>query len=196
MEKKKKQSKKSIILMVIFSIIIISLYFFMRSRTTPYMSESVSSKTEAEKLISKDITGNYPSTPKEVLKLYARITKCFYNEKLNEKQISDLAGQIRLLFDEELLTNNPFDDYVLDLKVDISDYQDADRTIMSYKVGENDEVKYWEKDGKNYASQIVTFTLKEGSKYSKSYEEFIFRQDLQNQWKIMGWNLTEDPEAD
>lgn len=193
MKNKTKLPKRTVILMILFSVIIISLYFFLRTMG-PFTSESVSSKTEVEKLIEKDITGNYPSTAKEVLKLYSRITKCFYNEKLKEEQINELAGQIRLLFDEELLTNNPSEDYLLNLKVDISDYKKADRTIMNYVIGENENVEEWKKDGVNYVSIPITFTIKEKSNYAKIYEVFILRQDSQNKWKILGWNLTDNPE--
>ena len=191
MNKSKKKTAKTIVFMLVFSIVVIGLYFFIKTRTHPLAVESVTSKTEVEKLMSKDITNSYPSSPREVLKLYNRITKSFYNEGLKEEQIEQLANQMRCLYDDELLENKSYEDYLIDLKVDISEYEKAERTIINCVVEGSSSVIYWESEKENYASIIANYMLKEGSDYSKIFEKFILRQDKDEKWKILGWDLSE-----
>jgi hypothetical protein len=196
MKKSKKQSVKTIVFMFIFSTALISTYLFIRTRTNPIAGSYASSMSEAEKLLSKDISGSYPSSPREVLKLYSRITKVLFNENLKPEQIEKLADQLHLLFDDELLKKNPMDNYILDLNVEITDYRKAKRTIMNYVIDESSAVKYWEKEEKKYASLVVSYTTKEASNYSKVYENFLLRQDAQEKWKIMGWEITDKKDLD
>lgn len=195
MKKSKKQTVKTIVFMFFFSAALIALYLFIRTRTSLPLTDSVSSMSEVEKLLEKDIPESYPSSPREVLKLYGRMAKSLFNEKLKPDQVEKMAGQLRCLFDNELLKNNPYDDYLSDLNVEITDYRNAKRTIMNYVIDESNSVKYWENDKKNYASIIASFTTKEKNDYSKVYENFLLRQDGDGRWKILGWELTDKPDA-
>ena len=196
MKKSRKQRVKTIVFMCIFSATLIALYFFIRTRTIPFPMKSVSSISETERLLAKDIANNYPSSPREVLKLYSRITKCLYNEKLTSEQTEQLANQLRQLFDEELLQNNPTENYLSDLNVEITGYRKANRSIMNYVIENSDSVKYWDKEKQNYASSVMSFTTKEKNDYSKIFEKFLFRKDTENNWKILGWKLTDKKEID
>ena len=191
MNKSKKKTAKTIVFMLVFSIVVIGLYFFIKTRTHPLAVESITSKTEVEKLLSKDITNSYPSSPREVLKLYNRITKSFYNEGLKEEQIEQLANQMRYLYDDELLENKSYEDYLIDLKSDISEYQIAERTIINCVVEASSSVIYWESEKENYASIVANYMLKEGGDYSKIFEKFILRLDKDEKWKILGWDLSD-----
>lgn len=195
MKKSKKQTVKTIVFMFFFSAALIALYLFIRTRTSLPLTDPVSSMSEVEKLLEKDITDSYPSSPREVLKLYGRMTKSLFNEKLKSDQVEKMAGQLRCLFDNELLKNNPYDDYLSDLNVEITDYRNSRRTIMNYVVDVSNSVKYWEDDKKNYASIIASFTTKENNDYSKVYENFLLRQDGDGNWKILGWELTDKPDT-
>ncbi len=196
MKKSKKQTVKTIVFMFFFSAALIALYFFIRTRTNVTKTDPVSSMSEVDKLLTKDMKENYPSSPREVLKLYSRMTKCFFNEDLNLEQVEKMAVQLRQLFDDELLLNNPYDNYILDLNVEISEYRNANRTIMNYIIDESSSVKYWESDDENYASISVSYTVKENTDYSKVYENFLLRQDSESRWKIMGWELTGEKETE
>lgn len=196
MNKSKKRTAKTIGFMIIFSIVVIALYFFIKTRTSPYITDSVSSMTEVEKLLTKDIPNSYPSSPREVLKLYSRITKIMHNEDIEEEQINELATQINYLFDDELITNKEHENYLMDLKVEISDFKKANRIIMNYVIEKSSSVVYWDDNEKSYASIIAAFTLKEGSDYSKIYEKFILRKDNEDKWKILGWSLSDKTDID
>jgi hypothetical protein len=147
--------------------------------------------TEIDKLLAKDVNNNYPGTSREVLKLYGRMIKCFYNDGLKENQIDQLADQMRLLFDEELLGNNPKDEYLKTLKVDINDYIEAEKSITSYTVEKSSAVVYKTVEEREYATIKAEFLVKEKSKYKKTYEEFILRQDKEGKWRILGWKTTD-----
>lgn len=194
MKKGKKSTRKTIITMSVLLLVIISVYFFIRTRTAPIFKSDKKDQSEIEILISKDMVNSYPSSPREIIKLYSRIAKMYYHKDTKEEDIDKLANQMRYMFDEELLTNNPYDTYIIELKTEISTFKKANRTIINYTIQSGDEVVTWEKDKTKYASVIVTFSLKEGSYYTKVKEKFTLRKDSKDNWKILGWELLKEAE--
>lgn len=191
MTKSKKKTVSTIGFMIVFSIIVIALYYLINTRTSPLFKDSASSMSEVEKLLNKDISNSYPASPREVLKRYSRIAQNYYNENLSDEQIEALSNQMLYLLDEELITNKTKEDYLIDLKVEITSFKKAGRTLMTYGVEDSESVVYWENDKKEFASLVVSFTLKEGSDYIKLLEDFILRKDEEGRWKILGWELSD-----
>mgnify|MGYP000846283198 CR=1 FL=1 len=194
MSKSKKSTIKTICFMIVFAVIVIVIYWYVSTRTTPLFSKPDGPTTEIEKLLNKDIPGNYPSTPREVIKLYCRITKVLYSEELEDEQIEKLSEQLSSLYDDELIANKTKEEYLLDLKVDISSYRKSKRNIMQYVIENSDRVVYWDKEDRNYASLVASFTTKESNTYTKIFEEFILRKDSAGKWKILGWKLSDKTE--
>lgn len=190
LKKSNRRTANTFGMMIIFGIAIVAIYFKLSTSTSPII-ESNSNKNELETLLEKDIENNYPSSPREVIKLYTRIMKTFYNENLKDEQVNQLAKQICLLYDDELLTNNPFEDYLLELKVEITEYKNANRNIMNEVIEDSNKVKYWTKEDQEYASLTAGYTLKEKDNYTKLFEDFILRKDNQGNWKILGWKLSD-----
>lgn len=190
--KKKSSSVKLLITAVLLVVVGVLAFNYFKNRTTPLINRGSEKKTELELLMEKDIMDEYPSTPREMLKLYSRYARIFYNEKLKDENIVALAEQLRLLFDEELLLNNPMEEYLLELKTEISIYREVKRTMVSYVVQSNQGISYWESDNESYASVIVSYTLKEGSDYTKLFQKFMLRKDESSNWKILGWSITEE----
>ena len=91
----KKSTKTTAITIIVMAIITAVVIFFYFKTTQNVTDEETVAKTEIEKLLKKDMENNYPGTPKEVLKLYGRMTQCLYNDELNQKQIEGLLEQIR-----------------------------------------------------------------------------------------------------
>ncbi len=195
MGKDKKKVITTVVFMVLMAVILLGGYYKISTNSKNANGDNAPVE-EVDKLLVKDIQNNYPGTPREVLKLYSRIIKCFYNDGLNDTQISELADQLRILFDEELLGNNPKEDYLNDLKAEISNYVSAEKTITSYTVEKSSEVKYNTLDEKEYATLTAEFLVKEKSKYAKTYEEFILRQDKDGNWRILGWKTTDASTTD
>lgn len=193
MEKKKRKTGKNYLAFMIVGIIVIGGYFFI-SKVTESAKNTAANQTEAEHLISKDLKTSYPATPKEVVKLYSRYTKCLYSGDVNDKEIEQLVNQVRFMYDKELLDNNPLEEYLYDLKLDIADYRSYDRKITSYKVNSSNSAVTWTEDGIDYARMSVSYTTKEGSSYFKTYEEFLLRKDENSEWKIVGFREIESDE--
>ncbi|WP_313132732.1 DUF6715 family protein [Anaerocolumna sp.] len=191
MKKSKRRTANTFGMMLIFGIAIVAIYFKLSTSTSPIIERSSSNKTELELLLAKDIEKDYPSSPREVIKLYTRIMKSFYNEDLTDEQVNQLAKQIRYLYDDELLANNSYEDYLLELKVEITEYKNKKRNIMNETIEDSNKVNYYTKDGKECASLTAGYTIKEKDSYTKLYEDFILRKDEQGNWKIIGWKTSD-----
>lgn len=192
----KKRVVHTIVGMCILAVIIIAAFIILTKRQERLKDEGIGSGTEADKIIAKDLVNNYPGTPREVLKFYSRITKCFYDSKMSDQQIEGLAGQIRMLFDDELLADNPEDEYLEDLKSEIKEYNEQKKVIVSFIVQKSSSVKKSTIEGRDYATVLAAYMLKQKEDLSKSYEEFMLRQDENGHWKILGWKLVDPNEVD
>ena len=78
---------------------------------------------------------------------------------------------------------------VLKIKADIADYNSAKRYIADYTMDGSQAVKYTTIDNKEYASLVVLYSVREGSKLHKSYTRFVLRKDSDGKWKILYWEL-------
>ncbi len=191
-----KSNKTTIITLVVMAVIALAVFFGYYQMTSKVPEEEVSvAKTEVDKLLQKDMENNYPGTPREVLKLYGRITKCLYNDDMKVNQMEGLLEQARKLYDDELLANNPWDVHLNNLLADIKDYDENERTIMSYTVQNSSQIKTQKMDGQEYAiAHILFITSDKKAAYTKSCERFLLRKDMEGNWKIVGWDLV-DPDS-
>lgn len=188
---KKVNARKTVIIMLIFTVIILAFYYKITNNNDKNGDSIVKPKTEIEKLINKDLENSYPGSPREVVNFYSRIIKCFYESDLKEEQLDALTIQVRKLFDDELILNNPNEEYLEDLKEEIIEYKDAKRVIVNYIIQKSSMVEYSKSENRDYASIIASYTLKEKDERSKTYEQFILRQDENGNWKILGWAMTD-----
>ena len=74
------------------------------------------SLSEVERVLTKNLDEYYPKTPLEVVKFFTRIQKCYYNEDNTDEIVNELADLAKKLMDEELLKQNPEDEYLEELK--------------------------------------------------------------------------------
>lgn len=179
--------------MLFISVLVVTAYYFVRTGVGIDITKSENERTQTEVLLEKDIEKNYPSTPKEVLELYVEISKSFYNKNTTDKELDKLSEQMFLLFDEALIGQNPRNSYKQNLKNEIDRFREENLSLMNYLIGSNDEAEFWTNEGSEYASRIVTYTIKDGSKYTKVYNNFLMRKDDKGQWKILGWTNEEQP---
>lgn len=188
---KKANTRKLIIVMLIVTIIVLAFYYKITNKNNTNHADIKKSKTEVEKLIDKDLENSYPGSPREVIKLYSRIIKCFYELDLTEEQLDALTIQIRKLFDNELILNNPNDEYLEDLKSEIMEYNEDKRVIVNYMIQKSSLVEYSKSESEDYASIIASYTLREKDDRNKVYEQFILRQDDKKNWRILGWKVVD-----
>lgn len=189
--KKKKSTIVTILVMFLVAGVIVGGYFIISAQKNADNYEGGKEKTEVDHLLEKNLDSSYPVTAREVIKFYSRILKCYYNETLTEKQLGGLLDQMRRLFDDELLAENPRETHLAELQEEIKDFAARDLTITSYQVEQAGNIVTWSDEGKDYSRVIASYTEKEDNQYLKVYEEFILRKDSLGKWKILGWQLTD-----
>ncbi len=184
----------TIIFMVALAGFILYYYVYLGNYSKKN-NEDVKSKTEVEILLEKDFNVNYPVSPRDTVKMYNRMITCLYNEEgIKDDIVEKMGVQIRGLFDEELLENNPVDTHISSLKEEVTMYHTLQKIIVTSTVDDSSVVKTWENEGKEYASLTSTYTVKHKTDYTKVFEKFLLRKDGLNRWKILGWQITDDPE--
>ncbi|MBR3771039.1 MAG: hypothetical protein IKL07_02100 [Clostridium sp.] len=188
-EKKKKKiglNTKNIVIFLLMIALVVGYYVSVSRRTTGIEK----TKDEYTLLVDKDFEYEYPATPKEVVKLYARYVKCIYKDSLKESQIEKLVKQLRNLFDDELLAKNTLESQLKLLKRDIEDYKSENKSIINYEVDE-ESIQTATIDGAENTTIIIRFSLKKDSDYLSTYEKFLLRKDKDKKWKIVGWHLVD-----
>ena len=143
----------------------------------------------------RDLERNYPQTPKEVIKYYSEITKCFYNEEYTEEELSQLAMKAKELYDEELARNKDDETYLIDLKAEITDFKSKNQAISSYAPSSSTDVFYFKQDGYEFARLYCTYSIRIGTYIQPLEEIFVLRMDENGHWKIYGWDNVQNVQA-
>lgn len=188
--------KSHIIVIVIVCIsLLVGGYVFWMNRNGDASSENVE-LTKVQQLITKDLEKNYPATPREVVKFYNEIISCFYNEEHTDAELEALVEQTLLLMDEELVANNPKEDYLKRVKDEIFEFAAAERTIMRYNLPSSNEIELRTVDGRECAYVEMSYLLKEKSSLDKTFQTYVVRKDEDGNWKILGFDKTEGDASD
>ena len=151
---KSSKAIKIIIIGLILAVIILVFYYHI-SNTAKSKSEEEVHPTMVQNVLMKDLERSYPPSPKEVLKYYSEITKCFYNEEYTEEELAGL----------DLIRQNGQDYYYseshfLFLPTDVEPTkeelaaEEAGDLFISYGSDEREEQTYlsmsWNADGKHF----------------------------------------------
>jgi len=187
----KKRNIKNFIILLIVSLLIVSSFAYLSNRDRA-ADEEVDKLTAVQEVLARDLSSNYPPTPKEVLKYYSEITRCFYSEEYSDEELVKLAEKSRGLFDEQLLANQTEEEYIADLKNEIAIFKDADRLISSYSVAGSANVEYYHYEGAEWAMLNCIYSMRTEGKIKPTQEEFLLRKDADGHWKIFGWKLVEE----
>ncbi len=179
----KQKTIKGLVAVLVVLLIVGGYYYFAVYRSTS--AEDNVELTEVQKVITKDLVANYPATPREVIKFYNRIQECFYNETYTDDELYALGDQARMLFDEELLANNPRDDYFRALKADIDEFHAESKTIMSSDVCDSNDVQQQTIDGDECAYVTASYFLDGSKSYSRTNQMYVLRKDEDGNWKIL-----------
>lgn len=173
---------------------IVGCYYYMAHRETKAAEDDVE-VTQLHEVLAKRLDSAYPPTPREVVKFYNRIIECAYSGEYDTKQFDDLTVQARKLMDDELLENNPQNDYKLQLQKEVAAYKDNSARILQTSVCDTSEVEYGEIDKRKCAFVRATYFIRQGkSDFSKTYQKYLLRQDADGKWKILAYGLTDRPE--
>lgn len=200
-------------IIVLFLVVGLLFYAYLSSKDGTD-SDVTKEASEISKLFAKDLATEYPETPREVVKLYSRITVCFYDEERTDEEIEKLADMSLMLFDEELLEKNPRDEYLSNLKAVVADYNSEERVITDYTVQSSNMIDKYTVDGEDYAKIRVMYSMRDFKlldnnstgflngcgtgarknkeyRYYTTYEDFLLRKDDNGQWKILVWQVPE-----
>lgn len=195
---KKKNGNKTIIIFVILVLLVVGYFYYLSNRNVPQPEESVSEievMTATQRVLARDLSTNYPPTPREVVKYYSEITQCFYNEELTEKDIYDLGMKARELYDAELAANQTEADYIDSLTFDIQEFKSKSRTVVSYEPSSSLDVETFSEDGFEWARLYCNYGIKQGEILYNSNTVFILRKDETGHYKIYGWKLAEEKQV-
>lgn len=187
-----KKYGRTIIVIAVLVALGLGYYYYLANKDTGKDATDIAADTsEVSVLISKDIMANYPESPKDVVNLYARITKAYYDTSLTNEQIEALGKQACLMFDDELKNTQTDADFYEKLKEDIGNYNSTKTRISSYVIQSAAKTKYSTFKDRQYASIALVYYLRQGDKLIDSPTKFTLRKDDDGHWKILFWELTE-----
>ena len=132
---KKKSGGAGVVAVILIAVVIVAA-FVLVLRFRPRSAEDTTEVSEMDTLLNIDIAENYPSTPREVMKLYNRYIVCLYGAgdgKMNDAQMQALGGKLRELYDEELLGENPQEINLQSLEEEIGSYREDGKVILGFK---------------------------------------------------------------
>ncbi|SFL13692.1 hypothetical protein SAMN05216390_11193 [Lachnospiraceae bacterium KH1T2] len=176
---------KVVLVFVIIVIAAVAIFYYFINRPKSDENMTVLSKTQA--VVQRDLSIEYPKSPRAVVKYYAELSQCMYDTGNTEKDISDLAVQSRKLLDDELVAQQTSDQYLADLKSTIKKFADEKRRIVSFTISSTTDVDYATVDDGELASLYCIYTLQKGTLNYSDKEQYILRKDSEGHWKILGW---------
>lgn len=148
--------------------------------------------TVVQNVLLRDLERSYPPTPKEVVKYFSELTQCLHNEEYSEEELIQLAEQIQKLYDNELVANKDPEQYLTDLRSEITVFKASNSAISSFTPSSSTDVFYFTEEGYECARLYCTYSIRTGTVMQKSEHVFVLRKDEGGHWKILGWDLVED----
>lgn len=179
---------KGIIVLLILICMLLCYYFYLSNRKDKTDAEVVET-TAVQEVLLRDLSKNYPATPKEVIKYYSELTKCFYNEEHTEEELKKLSDRAMEMYDADLAANQT-GEYENNLKEDIIAFKQSGIQVSSYRVSSSTDVEYFYSGDRECASLYCTYTLRKGTDLLGVEEQFVLRKDEDGHWKILGWKET------
>ena len=182
---------KSGIVILIFVVGMLGYYYYLSNRASRVTEENVK-LTVAQELINRNLSYTYPPSPREVIKFYSDITKCFYNETYSGAELEQLAEQTYRLYDEKLKDENDWNAYLVNLTVQINAYKEKNMRISSYFLPSSDDVVYYNRGEEKYAKMPCSYIVQSGSHKRTVDEIFVLHKDEEGHWRILGWQLADE----
>lgn len=192
------KKRGGVIVLILIAVLIVGAFALVVYRT-PKTAEEATEVTEVSALMSKNIEAGYPSTPREVLKLYNRYMLCLYgvdSDQLKDEEVRALSMKMRQMFDDELLEENPENAHLQKLTQEIVAFRADDKVMIQANVCDSNEVDYIDIEGASGALVEGSYFIKKGSKeFSRTYQQYLMRKDATGKWKILGFVKVNEGEA-
>lgn len=188
--KKGKFITQTTIVVMVLIVAVVGYYCYLVNRSNRRVEERT--LTTVENILLRDLENNYPPTPKEVIRYYNDIIKCFYNEECSQEQLEELALKARGLYDQELLDHNAWDTYIFNLEAEIQDFKNNNRKISNISLAASTDVDEFTKNGYKFAKIRCGYNILQGRDASSTIQVYLLRKDGDGHWKIYGWDLAEN----
>lgn len=191
----KKSSARFTVIIILAIVAVVGYYAYLSNKSRTVREEE--NMTFVESTLSRNLDNNYPPTPKEVLKYYNAIQKCFYVEDCTDEQKEALLLKLRELLDQDLLDQNSLAMHSIRLEQEIKEFKEKKRTITSMSVSSSANVIYDTVDGYECAKLNCDYNIMEDGKSNPTTQVFLLRKDSGRRWKIYGWKIlgTEQAQA-
>lgn len=187
-----KRTTQGTIVFVVLILVVVGYYSYLVNRDKQIVNDKKISAVQ--NVLLTDLEKNYPPTPKEVVKFYNDIMKCFYNEETTDQEIEELAMKARELYDDELLENNEWGSNIINLETEINDFKGDNKRITSISVASSTNVDYYSTDGFDFARVRSSYNVVQDKSTTTINQVYLLRKDTNNHWKIYGWELAENLE--
>ena len=192
-----KKNLKFIIIGVVLLLLVLGYYYYISNfRKVKEPEPELEEQSRVRELLARDLSRDYPPTPKEVARYYADITTAFYTENYTDDEFVSLALKIQQLYDDELVANTPADEYINNLRSEILMFKESGIVVSSYATTSSADVFFFEQDGASWARLDIAFTIKQERNVGIARETFVLRKDEDRHWKIYGWAVAEDEKDD
>ena len=193
---KRFKGTKGIILLVAIVILIVGYYHYLSNRRTASRDNTeYEVMTRVQEVLSRNLETYYPATPREVVRYFSDITQCFYNEEYSDDELYQMAIKIRGIYDDKLVQNQTEEEYLEQLKKDIADFKENNRTISSYSLPSTVDVETYQMDGDEWARLYCLYSIKEGVLVNSNMR-FLLRRDAEGHYKIYGWELVKNADQE
>lgn len=186
----KKSTARITVIIILLIVAVVGYYAYLSGKSRAERAQAA--MTFVESTLSRNLDTYYPSTPKEVVKYFNDIQKCFFNEECTEEELDALIGKLRELFDEELLEQNSLETQSLLLKKEIQEYKEKNRKITNISIASSANVIFDTVDGRECAKLHCGYNVMEGSNNNPITQVFLLRKDSDRKWRIYGWKLQDD----
>lgn len=178
----------TIVLLVVITGVV-GVFAFLSDKDQQERQEAT--MTQVEKVLNRDLSSDYPGTPREVLRYYVEIEKCFYADDTTDEDLEALGMKARELYDEELLEINGLPDYLINLKADVERFKGQGRKIVSVAVSSSVNVDTFEEDGYEFARLSCGYNIIDNGITKQVGIVYLLRKD-NKLWKIYGWDNVEN----
>ena len=184
---------KGMLILIVLVCAVIGYYFYIANKGEDSATKEERVEITAVKnVLLRNLERDYPPTPKEVVKYFAEITRCFYSEKYTDEELEQMAVKIQQIYDDELVASKDQETYLKDLKADIEQFKAEKRVITGYYTSSSTDVEEFWEDGYEWARLYCTFYITKGKNTKEnSQEKILLRKDEEGHWKIYGWDLAD-----
>ena len=190
--KKGKMTTQVTIVVMILIALVVGYYCYLVNRSNRTADEK--KLTTLEKVLLRDLEYHeYPPTPRETIRYYNEIIKCFYHENCSREELEALGLKARELYDQELLDHNDWDTYIFNLEAEVQDFQENNRKISNISLASSLDVDEFTQDGYKFARIRCGYNILQGRESSSTVQVYLLRWDEEvRRWKIYGWDLAEN----